>query len=137
MIKKATVNWIDGFRLEGKTDNGMTVQMDTGENATAVSPAQLILQSLAGCTMMDCYLIFSKARKNIKKFWVDIEAEEVETQPKVFKSIHLTYNIISDDITDADAERAIKLSEEKYCRVHAMLSGKVNLSSSYKINKEG
>jgi len=137
MIKKARVNWVTAYKLEGKTDNGLTVHMDTGKGADAASPAQLVLQALAGCTMMDCYLIFSKAKKNIKKFWIDVEADEAEVQPRVFKSIHLTYNITSDNITEADAERAIKLSEEKYCRVHAMIRGNVKLSSSYKIYKEG
>ena len=37
MIKTAKVTWIDGFRVEGITDNEKTVIMDTGENAVAAS----------------------------------------------------------------------------------------------------
>jgi putative redox protein len=136
MIKKAKVNWIEKFRLEGQTDNGKTVLMDSGENTIAASPAQLLLQALAGCTMMDCVLIFTKARKHLEKFWIDVEADEMEAFPKAYGKIHLTYHIVSNDITAEDAERAIKLSEEKYCRVHYMLSGKVELSSSFVIEAE-
>src|SRR4030095_5044071 len=136
MIKKATVKWLEGLKLEGTTDNGKTVFMDSGENAAAASPAQLLLQSLAGCTMMDCASIIMKSRKNLEKFWVDIEAEEAETHPKVFKSIHLTYNFIGEGLDDSTVDRAIKLSEEKYCRVHAMLKNSVKLSCSYNLNKK-
>lgn len=135
MIKKATVNWIEGYKLEGLTDNGKTVIMDTGENAAAASPAQLLLQSLAGCTMMDCVLIIAKSRKKLEKFWVDVEADEAETHPKIYTKIHLTYNFIGKDLDAPTVERAIKLSEETYCRVHAMLNSKAKITSSYNLNK--
>jgi putative redox protein len=135
MTKKATVTWLEGYRLEGLTDNGKIVMMDTGEKSTAASPAQLLLQSLAGCTMMDCVLVIAKSRKSLEKFWVDIEAEEAHTHPKVYTKIHLTYNFIGKDLDAATVERAIKLSEETYCRIHAMLSPVVQLTSSYNLNK--
>jgi putative redox protein len=133
MTKKATVNWKEGFKLEGKTHSGQTVLMDTGEGAVAASPAELVLQALAGCTMIDCVLILTKARKQIMEFYVDVEAEEADTIPKVFTKIHLTYNFVSPNLNSNDVERAIKLSEEKYCRVHAMLAGNVKMTSSYQI----
>lgn len=134
MKKKAKVNWIEGYRLEGITDNDLSVKMDSGENASAASPAQLILQALAGCTMMDCVLIIQKSRKKLEKFWVDVDAEEAETHPKVYTDIHITYNFISPDLDNDTAERAIKLSEDKFCRVHAMLAPSCRLSSSYNLN---
>jgi putative redox protein len=137
MIKTARINWIEGFKLEGITDNNIVVKMDTGQNAAAASPAQLLLQSLAGCTMMDCVLIITKSRKKLLKFWIDVEAEEAEEHPKVFRKIHMTYHFIGSELDEALVERAIKLSEEKYCRIHAMLSAGVELSSSYKLNEIG
>ena len=137
MVKKARVNWIKDFLLEGHTDSGKTVKMDTGKNAVAASPAELILQALAGCTMMDCHLIISKSRIKLDKFWIELEADEAETEPKVYRKIHIIYNFISPDLDSATAERAIKLSEEKYCRVHAMLHGNVVMTSSYNLNKNG
>ena len=133
---KAKVNWIEDYKLEGETDNGKKVLMDSGEDAADASPAQLVLQALAGCTMMDCVLILSKGRKKIEKFWVDVDAVEAEGFPKVFTKIYLTYNIQGTGLTTANVERAIKLSEEKYCRVHAMLAGKVYITSSFNIIKQ-
>jgi len=136
MTKTAIVKWIDYYKLEGHTDNNQVVYMDSGEKATAASPAQLLLQSLAGCTMLDCVLIISKARKKLEKFWVDLEAEEAENHPRVFTNIRLTYNFIGSDLDETTVERAIKLSEEKYCRVHAMLHNSANITSSYNLNKK-
>lgn len=134
MTKTARVDWIEGYRLEGNTDNGKTVMMDSGENATAASPAQLLLQSLAGCTMMDCVLIIGKARKKIEKFWVEITADEANDHPKIFTKMHVTYNFTGKELDSAVIDRAIKLSEEKYCRVHAMLSKSSVITSSYNLN---
>ncbi|NOS83804.1 MAG: OsmC family protein [Ignavibacteria bacterium] len=135
MTKTARVDWIDGFKLNGTTDSGKTVLMDTGENAIAASPAQLLLQALAGCTMMDCVLIIGKSRKKIDKFWVDVAAEESGGHPNIFNKIHVTYNFIGSELDDEVIKRAISLSEEKYCRVHAMLSKSSEISSSYNLNK--
>ena len=134
MTKSARVDWIEGYKLEGKTENGKTVLMDSGEKAMAASPAQLLLQALAGCTMMDCGLIIGKARKKIDKFWVDITAEEADEHPRVFTKMHVTYNFTGNELDSAVVERAIKLSEEKYCRVHAMLAKSSVITSSYNLN---
>ena len=137
MTKTARVDWIENYKLEGHTDNGKTVMMDSGEGAIAASPAQLLLQALAGCTMMDCVLILTKSRKVIQKFWIDVTAEEAEEHPKVFTKFHLTFNFIGPDLDKAAVERAIKLSEEKYCRIQAMLRASAEITSSYNINKNG
>ena len=135
MTKTARVDWLEGYRLEGKTDNGKTVMMDSGENSTAASPAQLLLQALAGCTMMDCVLIIGKARKKIDKFWVDVTAEESGGHPNIFSKIHVTYNFTGSELDEQLIERAISLSEDKYCRVHAMLGKSSEITSSYNLNK--
>lgn len=137
MKKTARVDWIEGYRLEGHTDTGRSVLMDSGENAVAASPAQLVLQALAGCTMMDCVLIIGKARKKIDKFYVDITAEESDGHPRIYKKIHLKYFFTGSELDESTVERAAKLSEEKYCRIHAMLEGKAEITSSYQINKDG
>ncbi|MCX7877689.1 MAG: OsmC family protein [Ignavibacteria bacterium] len=132
----ASIKQIEGFRLEGLTHNNKKVVMDKAEGGEEASPAQLLLMSLGGCTMMDCIHIITKARKKIEKFEIKIEAEEAETFPKVYTHIHLTYIFQGEELDSALIERAIKLSEEKYCRVHAMLNEKVKITSSYILNEE-
>ncbi|MGA2667990.1 MAG: OsmC family protein [Ignavibacteria bacterium] len=135
---KAKINWLHDFRMEGQTESANIVHMDSvpkGEKSAGASPSELILQALAGCTMMDIVIMVSKAKKKIEKFWIDVDADIADDFPKIFTKIHLTYNLLSPDLDDATLERAIKLSEDKYCRVHAMLAKTVNITSSYKIEK--
>jgi putative redox protein len=134
MTKTAKATWIEGFKIEGLTDNGKTIIMDSGTEAIAPSPAQLLLQALMGCTMMDCVLIIGKSRKKIDKFWVELTAEEADEHPRVYTKIHMTYYFEGKELDAAVIERAIQLSEEKYCRVHAMLCDSANITSSYKLN---
>ena len=95
---KAKVNWINKFQLEGETATGHTITMDSkpaGNHSKGPTPKELILQAVAGCTMMDVVLIIEKSRKLLDKFWVDIDAELAPEHPKTFTKIHLTYNFIS------------------------------------------
>ena len=134
MTVRAKINWIRNFQLEGVTNSCHTVKMDTGAFSSAASPAELLLQSLAGCSMMDCILIITKSRKTIENFWVDVVAEEADVCPKVYTKIHLTYNFISDELDNAVIERAINLSQEKYCKVYAMLHNSVDITYSFNLN---
>lgn len=135
---KARVNWVHDFRMEGQTESANIVHMDSvpkEEKSAGASPSELILQALAGCTMMDIVIMVRKAKMKIEKFWIDVDADIADDYPKVFKHIHLTYNLISTDLDNATLENAIKLSEDKYCRVHAMLRGSVKITSSYNIER--
>lgn len=132
---KAKINWVENYLLEGNSDSGKKFYMNSGDGVSEFSPAELVLQALAGCTMMDCVLIISKSRKKIKRFWVEVEAEEAKVYPKMFTKIHLSYHFVGKELDAPLIERAIKLSEEKYCRVHAMLRGNINITSSYKLNQ--
>jgi putative redox protein len=132
---RARVSWIKNNELEGLTASGHKVKMNSGPQSESASPAELLLQSLAGCSMMDCVLIITKSRKRLEKFWVEIEAEEAETFPKVYTAIHLTYYFSGPDLTDELIRRAIGLSREKYCKIYAMLHKSVNITSSYTLNE--
>jgi putative redox protein len=60
---KTKVNWIEKFHLEGETETGHKVMMDSTpgrETSLGPSPKELVLQGLAGCTMMDVALILQK-----------------------------------------------------------------------------
>jgi putative redox protein len=130
-------NWVIKFQLEGETQTGHTVKMDSaasGSLTTGPTPKELFLQSLAGCTMMDVALITEKSRKQLDKFWVDVEAELTDTHPKVFKKIHLKFNFVSPDLDENTAKRAIDISREKYCSIYNTIKNTVEITYSYEIS---
>jgi len=135
--KKAIVKHIEGVTFTGKSDSNHWVMMDGpeefgGTNAAA-RPKELLLLALGGCTASDVISILTKKRVRLDGFEVHLSAEQVETHPQVYKSIHLEYRFIGTNIKTKDVERAIELSQEKYCPVTAMLNKSVEITHSYRI----
>jgi putative redox protein len=133
---EAVVNWKAGLSFEG-TAAGHTVAIDTtvagGGGDTGMSPKQMLLASLCGCSGMDVVEILQKMRVRFSRLQIKAEAEQTETNPKVFKYIKMTYksDIEADDIDKLS--KAINLSHEKYCGISAMLSKHCDISHSIEI----
>lgn len=136
---KATIKRVEGITMVGKADTNVWVPMDGPENLTGsnagVRPIELFLIGLGGCTGMDVISILQKKRVGLRDFEIEIDAERAEDHPKVFTKIHLKYIVYGESIKPEDMERAIDLSEEKYCSASAMLRPGVELSSSFEIRE--
>ena len=139
-MAKAQVTWSGpGMRLIGETDSSPAIVVDSsGEYGTHSGPApmELILIGLAGCTAMDVISIMEKKRQPMTNLQVKVEAERAEVHPKVYTKIHLDYLAYGTGISEKALERAIELSEKRYCSVQAMLSKTADISSSYQIIKQ-
>ena len=98
-----------------------------------IRPMQMILASLAGCTGVDVVNILKKKRVNFKDIEIKVSGKRADTHPKVYTDIHVTYLIWGEGIKEKDVEQAIKLSEDKYCSVSAMLKSTAKIHSDYKI----
>jgi putative redox protein len=131
---------VRGISFMGKAASGHWIPMDGpadfGGSDAATRPKELLLIGLGGCTGSDVASILSKMRENIERFEVDIEAESAEEHPKVFTKIHIIYNFWGDGIREANVEKAINLSQDRYCSVTAMLKPTVEITHSFKINPE-
>jgi len=116
----ASATWKQQFQFEGKGNGGIPVAMD-GDGKTGNSPSELVLIALCGCTAYDVVSILQKKREPLTGLEVSAEAEKAPDAPRVYTSIKLLYRI-SGKVTRKAAEDAVRLSEEKYCSVSAMLS---------------
>ena len=129
------VKWIDGLRFVATDSAGHSIVMDapkqSGGEGSGFSPIQLLLAALGGCTGMDVVHIMQKQRQQISGLEVLVSGERVEEPPKVYNSIHVEYRIEGKDIGRDAVERAIQLSEDKYCSVEAMLGAKAKVTSNY------
>ncbi len=96
----------------------------------APSPKQLVLYGLAGCTGLDVAVMLERQKVPFEDFEVDVEADLTGTHPKVFKRIHITYRIAADPDARPRVERAIQLSEERFCGVSAMLRSTAEMTWS-------
>jgi len=96
-------------------------------------PMELMLISLGSCTASDVAAILMKKRVKLNSFEVKVTGERSNEHPKVFTKIHITYFFYGKKLEDKDLERAIKLSQEKYCPVTAMLKKAVDITYSYQV----
>ncbi len=123
---KATVKWIDGVSFVAETGSGHAVVVDgapeAGGRNVGPRPMELLLAGTAACTAFDVVWILKKARQPVSACVVDADAERAPEEPKVFTRIHLRYRVRGNGLNQAQVERAVKLSKEKYCSATLMLA---------------
>lgn len=85
-------------------------------------PKALLLAGLAGCTGMDVASILGKMKMLYDSFAVEVDAHQTDEHPKVYDGISLRYIFTGSDLDEKKIEKAVTLSQDKYCGVTAMLS---------------
>lgn len=134
---KAVIKQVERCAFIGKADSNhwtaIDVPKDTCGTDAATHPTEMVLLALGSCTGADVVSILEKKRVVLDGFEINIDAERAESYPKVFKKIHLEYVFYGKNLDSSSLERAINLSLEKYCSVHAMLKDSVTITSSYRV----
>lgn len=131
--KEIEAHWIEERIFKGFDSENGEVLMGTLGDKAGLSPMDLILAGLAGCTGVDVILILEKKRQLPEDFKVKIRAKRADTYPKVYTEIEIEYLLWGDNLTEKAVQQAIDLSEEKYCSVSAMLEKTAKISSSYQL----
>lgn len=108
------------FTIDGSAEHG---GQDQGPR-----PKNLLLTALIGCTGMDAVSILEKMKVKDFELTVKASAETTEKHPKIFKYVKIEFVFTGRDLPRNKIERAVSLSQEKYCGVSEMLRGKVELS---------
>ena len=124
MKHQVSTEWV-GKRAFDHEIQGHIIRTDSletqgGENSGS-SPKRLLLASLTGCSGVDVVMILEKMRVNYDRLTITAEADLSEDQPKVYTHIRVNYVISGKNLDHSKVERAVKLSQEQYCGVAAML----------------
>ena len=128
-MAKTITTWKKGHEFEAEHE-GNKIQID-GSTENGHGPKALLLSALAACSGIDIVDILTKMRMEFSDFIIEVEADQTEEHPKVFKDIFVTYTIQTDPSNEDKVKKAIDLSLEKYCGVSAML--KKNSAIHYKL----
>ncbi|MCX7611002.1 MAG: OsmC family protein [Ignavibacterium sp.] len=135
--KKAYLKQVKGITFIGKTDSNHWITLDGPENFggsnAGIRPKELLLLALAGCTASDVVTILEKKKVKLDDFEINITAQMQEEHPQVYTKIDLEYVFYGDNIQREAVERAIELSQTKYCSVTAMLQKAIEIKHSYRI----
>jgi len=136
MSEKITLNWLDGMAFEAEV-NQHTFILDANESVGGKNrgprPKPLLLASLAGCTGMDVVSMLEKMRVPTEGFRLEVEAALSDEHPKVYTDIKLVYFFKGMDLPFDKLQKAVELSQEKYCGVSAMLKQATRLSFEIRV----
>jgi len=114
----------------------LTVDADArfGGRDQGPRPKHLVLTALGGCTGMDVVSLLKKMQMPFDALAVEVEGESREEHPQVYTRIHLRYILRGKALDRDKIDKAIGLSLDKYCAVHAMLSKSVPISHEVALN---
>lgn len=132
---KTRVKWIEEKTYLGVDAGGRAAVMSAGSDGPGVSPMQMLLLGLGGCTMYDVVNILQKQRQDLDDVEIEIEAERSEEGARPWGKIHMHYIVIGRGIDAAKVERAISLSVEKYCGAHATLEGTAHITHDFEVRE--
>jgi len=134
MSVSAKLQWSEGLKFTVEVAPERKMELNAVEEmGRAFTPMELFLVALAGCTAMDVQWIMSRQRQQVDKFEVLVSGIRREEDPRYYEKIDLEFVMFGKGIKKNAVERAIRLSQEEYCSVRAMLKDSVKLNISYTI----
>jgi len=111
--------------------------LDDAAGATGPKPVELVAVALAGCTAFDVITVLrQKYHQKVTGYEVRVEADQAERPPQVFTAVRIHHIITGFEMDPAAIEQAIRLSEEKYCSVGAMVKQTASIHTTYEIVEE-
>jgi putative redox protein len=130
--RSVEVRWTgEGLRCEGITEHGSIDISGGGADADfGPTPMLLLLLAAGACTAMDVVDVLRKMRQPLEALSVEVVGEKAEEFPQEYKSIEIVYHV-KGDVSEAKLQRAIELSETRYCSVEATLRAGVPIGSRY------
>jgi putative redox protein len=98
-------------------------------------PKKLMLTALAGCTGIDVISILKKMKIEPESFHVIVEGDLSEDYPQKYEKMKVIYQFKGKNLPLGKLEKAIKLSEEKYCGVSAVYRQAIGMSHEIRIEE--
>jgi putative redox protein len=136
-LRTATLRWTGSdLAFEGTTGSGgpdLRIPVD-GDSVTGPAPMEMLLLSLGGCMAIDLRIILEKSRVPVDALDMSIEGERMENEPRRYHRIRMHFTLKGPAEADRPRiERAIGLSEEKYCSVYHTLRTDLEIRSTYEL----
>ena len=118
-----------------RTGGGHYLLIDDKDGASGPKPIELVAAGLAGCTAFDVISILRKKRMYVTDYEVHVEADQAPEPPMVFEKVRVHHVLSGVDIDRKAVEDAIRLSEDKYCSVGAMIHRTAQFNTTFEIRE--
>lgn len=132
LVNKGSVTWDKELIFKGRTQRGEEIDFDA-HLQWGCSPTESLLLSVAGCMAIDCISFLQKMKAVITKFKLDITGERNPTPPQYYMKMEMLIHIAGENITPKKMDRAISLSQDKYCSVYHSLRKDLEVKATYNI----
>jgi putative redox protein len=123
MKQEIKTRW-EGNMLFHAENPGGSLKIDAdvanGGSGQGLRPKALMLTALAGCTGLDVTSLFKKMRIVVEGIEIDVQAELTDVQPTYYNKVKVIYKFYGKDFEKEKIEKAVKLSQDKYCGVSEM-----------------
>ena len=133
-----STQWLENMSFESKINGHKIIidaEPDVGGEDLGPRPKPFMLAALGGCTAMDVVSILKKMRVDFKSLNVTVEGDLTTEHPKHFYKMHVIYEVEGRDLPLDKIEKAVSLSEEKYCGVSAVYSKALEITSEIRIKE--
>ena len=119
------LTWTDGLEFRVETPDARTLVTD-GDDRAGLSPVELLAAATAACMGVDLVHILGKGRQPLEELRVSFTGERAQTEPHRFTAIRLEFTIAG-AVGQAQVDRAVQLSRDKYCSVWNSLREDITL----------
>ncbi len=137
MDMQAKIKWIEGMTMLGESGSGHSVVLDgpisLGGKNIGIRPMEMLLLGLGGCTTVDIISILKKMKQDIISIDSNIKATRQDKEPKIFTTIHIDFNLTGNQLNLAKCQKAVDLSQQKYCSAAIMLGQMATITSKVNI----
>lgn len=133
----ATIYYAGNEMLIGSSPSGHAQVMDINrERNLAVSPLELLMIALGGCTAVDVVEILRKKRQDIIDYRVEVSGARRAESPRALTKLFVRHIVRGRNVEPQAVAQAVKLSEEKYCSVAATVKPTAEIITSFEIIEE-
>jgi putative redox protein len=135
-MAEVTVSWVADRQFVASGSGGHSIVLDSSADVTSLhgfKPTELLLAAVGGCTAMDVIDILRKKRQQVSDLRVSVHGERAAELPTPFTIIDVHYEVHGTGVNPRAVERAIELSQEKYCSVSATVRGVATIRTTFTV----
>lgn len=139
MGMEITVDWQGGMKFETKGPSGLGFVMDSspefGGEEAGPSPVEALLGACAACSAMDVVSILKKSNQKLESYRIHVHIERTPAgeYPRTITKMSIEHVLSGEDLNAVNVQRAVQLSDEKYCQVIANMRTQIPVEMSYRI----
>ena len=101
----------------------------------AVKPSDLLMLGMITCSGLDVVDILAKQHQQLSDFQISATGDQSDEPPYAFSRIQIEYIFRGDHLNPALVQRAVELSENKYCSVMATVRPSCEITTHYRIEE--